>query len=432
MGGVIVLNTITIGISCDVAKDWSGWLIADAVFAGIFFLELLAKLRIMGLRTFLLGCDRLWHLFEVLLLVLSIFELLLGALERMGSADWSVFRIARLMRITRLIRVCRMEVFCDLVLMIRGALGGIRTLFWSIVLISLPIYAVSLFFRETLGTQQANGKGAEMFATVPLSAFTIFRCVVGADCTDREGWPLFPQIASEYGWGYALFYCGVEILMNFGLFNVIVAIFIENVLAGAKTNDQLLKRQRLRDNSYFGAKVMELVTLIWTTSRTARGFRDSGMIPTSMEGLLREAEDIEITPDLWKQLGQNTIFGEILRDLDVSDDDTVHLFETLDADGSGAIDMEELMEGVAKLRGDARRSDIVAVNLMIQNLASTFKDHCRTSMDTMRSHGEVLQGLQANLGTAALLPRGSGGGGSTGSHGAGGRAHRLEDQGAPR
>merc|ERR1712226_1760810 len=64
----------------------------------------------------------------------------------------------------------------------------------------------------------------------------------------------------------------------------------------------------------------------------------------------------------------NDAIASIFRDLDLADDDHYNLFETLDADGGGTIDMEELFSGVAKLRGEAKKSDIIAINLLVQRV----------------------------------------------------------------
>merc|ERR1712151_1069752 len=100
--------------------------------------------------------------------------------------------------------------------------GGIRTLCWSTVLISLPLYAVALILRETVGQiQDAEGtpsSGAEMFRSVPDSFFTVFRCVVAGECTEEAGRPIFLHVAANHGWGYALLYCFTMLFMIFGLF----------------------------------------------------------------------------------------------------------------------------------------------------------------------------------------------------------------------
>merc|ERR1719195_1273190 len=88
-------------------------------------------------------------------------------------------------------------------------------------------------------------------------------------------------------------------------------------------------------------------------------------------------QEIHITPEFFDHLRTLQNFQNILADLDVSDEDQLDLFETLDVDGGGTIDLEELIVGICKLRGDARRSDIVGVALIarsIQKAISKFED----------------------------------------------------------
>ena len=55
-------------------------------------------------------------------------------------------------------------------------------------------------------------------------------------------------------------------------------------------------------------------------------------------------------------------------DLDIPEHEQVDLFDTLDADGGGTIELDEFVVGISKLRGDARRSDIVQVGLIARNI----------------------------------------------------------------
>merc|ERR1712039_706528 len=94
-------------------------------------------------------------------------------------------------------------------------------------------------------------------------------------------------------------------------------------------------------------------------------------------GFLAKATSIQITPDLFAELRQEPNFNEILRDLDVDEEDQFNLFETLDLDGNGFLDLSELFEGITKLRGDARRSDVISIQLMIRGLQLENRDFFR-------------------------------------------------------
>jgi len=394
MGVVIVLNSIVIGLSADLALDWVGWLILDTVFAGLFSMELVCKLYISGCRTFFTGDDRRWNWFEVLSVALADIEVVFMFTDPDfgdSSASLSLFRILRLLRITRLARLTRIGFLGDLLTMMKGALGGMRTLIWSVILISLPLYACSIALRETLGQRFQEGRGAESFANVPLAFFTLFRCTVGNECTDHSGRPIFALAAERYGWGYGFFFSLVQVFMTFGLFNVIVAIFIENVLAGAKTNEQVMKRQRLRDQSFFALKMTELVAVILRVADDMSENPSYSRMPLEPDALLEAAANLEITPQILDQVRQRPGVIDILHDLELADEDAFNLFETLDSDGSGGIDVSELFEGIAKLRGDARRSDVVALNFMIQKVQHELKEYSQQCLSILSQHESMLR-----------------------------------------
>merc|ERR1712137_37807 len=60
--------------------------------------------------------------------------------------------------------------------------------------------------------------------------------------------------------------------------------------------------------------------------------------------------------------------------LDISCDRT-RLFDVIDADGSGTLELEELLQGLLQVRGDAQRSDILAAVLGVRAIMSHLKEH---------------------------------------------------------
>lgn len=212
-----------------------------------------------------------------------------------------------------------------------------------------------------------------MFRNVPVSFFTVFRCIVGSDCAQEDGRPLFWHVAYHHGWGFALLYLFSTFFITFGLFNVIVAIFVENVVAAARTNEVLIKRQRSRDKVFFADRMTQLVELVTAISEDRRPEVNNKRLKRSSsarEELFHRAAQIEITPDIFERLRHSRSFADICSDLEVADEDHFNLFETLDIDSSGTIDVAEFVEGISKLRGGARRSDIVGVSFMVQRLGA--------------------------------------------------------------
>merc|ERR1712117_462221 len=83
---------------------------------------------------------------------------------------------------------------------------------------------------------------------------------------------------------------------------------------------------------------------------------------------VRHMRNLQITPGMFKNLCASRDFREVLRALDIPDEEQLDLFDTLDIDCGGTLDLEELIQGVYKLRGDARRSDIVGVSLQMRHM----------------------------------------------------------------
>jgi len=299
-----------------------------------------------------------------------------------------ILRVVRLVRIAKVIRILRLEMFTELVVMVQGIVGGVRTLFWAVVLISIPLYCVCLVMRETAGNlPQSPDTGTESFATVYESFFTMFRCVVGGDCSTKDGRPVFALLSAAHGRGYALLYSIVIMFMTFGMFNVIAAIYVENTIAAAKYNALIQKHNRLQDQAMFNSKVQELLQLLHSVVSRRRSDSKGRHIEACD---MHELAETQITPDLFQELCKNARFSAILEDLDVSEEDRMGLFDTLDVDGGGTIDLHELISGIAKLRGDPRRADIIEVGLILRSVQAAFQDFeqdMRTNMIRLLNKG---------------------------------------------
>lgn len=379
IGAVILLNALTIGLSLDIHPGSMGWIIVDTLFALVFFVETSTKIYIQGCRTYFFGQDLRWNIFELLLMVGAVLEVV-GALALPRRSDvkestdgLSVFRVLRLARIARVLRIARIPLFSDLSMIVNGAVGGVRTLCWSFILISVPVYVLAVILRETLGSESGSEHGAENFSSTSLAFFTVFRCIVAADCTTANGKPIFLLVSRRYGWVFAAIYMVAAMLMIFGLFNIIIAIYVENTVAAAKCNGMVMKRRRLMDQRMFTDKITELVRFACHSYYRESSDPKTDMLFTKVKSRasnlsLLQDMSMDITPALFDKLRRHQKFRDILCDLDISDEDQLDLFDTLDVDGNGSIDLEEFVGGISKLRGDARRSDIVSVSLIVKSM----------------------------------------------------------------
>eukprot|EP00445_Apocalathium_hangoei_P038857 CAMPEP_0203949944 /NCGR_PEP_ID=MMETSP0359-20131031/84221_1 /ASSEMBLY_ACC=CAM_ASM_000338 /TAXON_ID=268821 /ORGANISM="Scrippsiella Hangoei, Strain SHTV-5" /LENGTH=615 /DNA_ID=CAMNT_0050882019 /DNA_START=125 /DNA_END=1972 /DNA_ORIENTATION=- len=357
MGAIIFINAILIGIVMDHSDDSIGWIIADSVFSLIFISEICIKVMLHTFVGHFCGRMRASNIFDASLVITDLAQLVMvvlfpGAAKKADALpSASLFRIIRLAKLARLLRLLRSAVFQDLLAMIQGMASGFQTLLWSMVLFFLVVYAVSLLFREFLGRHPQENV-FEYFQNVPRSMFTTFRCSFG-DCTTAGGMPIFEHVHLAYGASASFFYCVFIFAITIGLFNVISAIFVETTMAAAMQLQHNKKEHRLRDQKLWNTRITTLVRCIMEVS---------GML--TIDGRMSDA--VEQIYGL--EVVKTKEGAQALLDLDINSGDHPYLSDLLDPDNGGTIPISEFIDGIRRLRGDPRRSDIVLIDLMIRDI----------------------------------------------------------------
>jgi len=365
MGLVIFCNAIFIGFSMDMNTKSTGWLAADITFSVIFLSELGIKLRMKGWFDHFCGHSKIANGFDVFLVVIDLLQLILmlsGVAEDSNGdlPSASLFRLIRLIKLARVLRLLRTEVFRDLLSMIQGMMGGMTTLGWSMMLFFLTVYMVSLVFREAFGRKQKENV-YELFNSVPRSMFTTFRCSFG-DCSTAGGVPIFEYVHEEYGALASIFYCCFVFTITIGLFNVISAIFVESTMVAAQACESAKKRSRLSDERRWNTRICTLIKrlMLWSP--------EHGSIPGKMSDAIEDIYAVDVGCSVIDLVVKDPEAIQALNDLDIDPEDHKYLADILDPDNGGSIRVCELIDGLRRLRGDPRRSDIVTVDLMIRSI----------------------------------------------------------------
>jgi hypothetical protein len=185
--------------------------------------------------------------------------------------------------------------------------------------------------------------------------------------------------------------------VTFGLFNIITAIYIENTMSAAKSNDEKNKQARERESLRVAHLAKRLLRNFCIAQRIAESHRGTNedlrqsihkelrhSKSVDFEDLNANMEDISISRDLYLVIIQNQDIQNTLDELDIPPD-RAHLFDVLDADGSGDLHLEELVLGLLKVRGEARRSDNVEMLLAIKSLHETLRSIVDTT-ERLRDH----------------------------------------------
>mmetsp|Transcript_73347 Transcript_73347/g.174733 ORF Transcript_73347/g.174733 Transcript_73347/m.174733 type:complete len:403 (+) Transcript_73347:1-1209(+) len=387
------MNGVTIGWKANIndSEAEETWFWIDSLFTVLFLGELLLKLYYRGMSWFLHGSDRCWNFFDSILVGLGFLDMILTAVWSIsqGTAVFSVVRVVRLVRLTRLFRVFRMKQMKELSLMLAGVVAGMRTLLWAMILLFSAVYILGILATISLsGKEPEKMDGDDMFESVPMSMFTVFRCLMG-DGMDAQGRPIVYLYAESFGAPFVLGYVCSMTFIVFGVFNLIFAIYIESTLAAARTQRKMDRKESVRV-----ARMTRELLKKFALAQTLLGQQDSekrelyGESREFKQRMRRSSQGVEINEG--ELLISRELFTLVLSDpevqtlldaLDISSDRT-HLFDILDADGSGDIEATELIKGLLRVRGEAKKSDVVANLLavraaqnMIRNLEKQQQEH---------------------------------------------------------
>eukprot|EP00929_Paragymnodinium_shiwhaense_P019521 TRINITY_DN13271_c0_g5_i1.p1 TRINITY_DN13271_c0_g5~~TRINITY_DN13271_c0_g5_i1.p1 ORF type:complete len:638 (-),score=169.11 TRINITY_DN13271_c0_g5_i1:78-1991(-) len=382
MGVIICLNAIYIGLSMDMEDGTAVWTVLNFLFTFIYVVELMLKACSRGVVKLYMGRDGGYARFDTALVFVDVAQMAVGsvvgnseAIEQAPSV--AMFRVLRLVKLSRLLRLLRAEFFVDLVKMIHGIMGSSTTLCWALVLFFIVIYVVALMHREFYGRQKVANV-YEHFHSVPRALFTTFRCGLG-DCSAPNGTPIFEWVHAEYGWPSSVFYLLFSFCIAVGVFNVINAIFVESTMAKAEQLQREKKKERFANFELWSTNIFALVTRLIACAEME--------VPDSLSESIDHVMEMQVPREAIDLLVEDEEAAECLRRLDIDQDDHPLLADIFDPDNGGTVTVMDLVDGIRKLRGDPRRSDIVTVDLMIRALQKQC-DHIQSSVDDV---GEALR-----------------------------------------
>ncbi|CAE7478230.1 Catsper1 [Symbiodinium sp. CCMP2592] len=368
---VLVSYGIMLAFQLDPAyASWHGWFYIEVAFTIFLVIDILLRMHLLRCRAYWCGSDCVWNWFDILLAVVSVTSFFF-----MSNGSTTLPRILRLFRLIRIVKDLRLRVMKELRLMINGWLAGLRTIATAFILLVYVLYIIS-----ALATALYGRSHPEQFGTVPAAMFTAFRCYTG-DCSDREGFPLTVLLAEEFGSMYVLGYVVSYMLVTMGIFNVILAIYVDITLKAAKGSNARSPEQHALESVHVARCARELLKKFVTAYRDFMGH------DAALRGDVTDAmqEHVQITKELFQVIIQDRAVQELMDELDLPPNRT-NLFGVIDADGSGALDARELVHGMLSLRGELTKSDVVATLLASKSLHNMFlqmKQECLQTLATM-------------------------------------------------
>jgi len=337
---LVFLNSIFIGIQVqiNVARAREGlpesqWVFqVDVFFAVAFVLEFMWRVAVLRRRLWGKG-ERVWTLFEVALILTSVFELVVPVY------DVSLLRAVRVLKVARHLRGARrVKHWHELRLILASMLSSVRTLAWAGIFLSSVLYSVAVFIMMDVEAHVRTSPNVDellldLYGTVQASMLSLFMAITGGNDWEYLMRPL--QTMNHYF--YMLFFVLFVFITIFGIMNVLTAIYCNAASCVQAVDRELVILEQTEESSVVEGELRALFQVCSTNGNL----------------------DLKT---LRSQLA-NPLIVDLLRFMEVEINNVAGLFKMLDVRGDGCVGVEEFVVGMMRLRGTARSMDMT---LMMQ------------------------------------------------------------------
>lgn len=371
---LIMLNTVFIGYETDVlmscalehpSGDEPSWLlILSRVFDVCFAVELL--IRIVAFRIYFFYCRQwMWNVFDSILVIVSL-------LEGVGDNFLRLLRVWRIVRVVRIIRMLRF--FRELRLLMGSLTASFWSLLWAVSLVGLFVFVFSILILQSLSYNlnetsfELKQEVAKRYKNLSEAMRSLLLAVSGG----VEWEDIAAPLGKVSPVSQPLFYVYV-IVLTFGVVNVITAVFVQSVSDLRRHDRDLAVQAAMADVDAF-------------VSEMRRWLDEAGIC---QEFTFEELSEFLERDDAWAYMRTH--------DLEVQD--IVALFQRLDTDSSGIIEVEDFVSACMELKGHAKTADVAKVFRHSQLLEQKLQMLLDVSRTNERVYLQMTGNVKAELST---------------------------------
>ena len=337
-GILILLQSISFGVELGLEGENNGtgllerlgpvlYLLAfvELIFLIVFSIEYSLRSQALG-RNY---CFAASGVFDAVVLVATLAHTVVYFLEASSAnTSNSSLQTARTFRLLRIIRL--LQTFPALAMLVKGLFSTFIAILDVMILLTALCYAGALFCCELLGSPQDGNSNNGLFSGVFQGFLTHIQLVL------IEAWP---DIAAEmmlqsHIWG--VYVVGFLLVSNFAVLNVVTGVICERVLLIASNQPPASMEDALENLVQLQERISMLCSDV--TRKTPDISKEE------LLELLQSAQGLEILKAMKIALPQTA-------------EDVTNI---LDKDHAGAINRDELQQGLMRLRGSSY--DLLSLN----------------------------------------------------------------------
>jgi len=339
-----------------------GWLDAQSVLSScdqIFNLFFLCELIV---RAIIFRCGCVWNqntkqvrwlnCFDCFVVICSCADLYVFSrlsAEKSSLAFVRIVRIVRLVRLSRALKMIRvMRAFTPLRILVATVAKSLAALFWSMVFLGLLVFIAAVFLCQSLqlflAEDELQGRDVlwARYGTASASTWTMF------EATFSGCWPSYIQEVVQVHRGYYLFFYFYVTGVIFAVTRIISALFLKDTLQAAASDADMRVHETMQQRKKYLQKLDELFVLLDTSGDGKLSFEEFQQAIS-----LKEVQ-------------------AFLTMLEVNVSEVHSLWQML-MDETGSISYEAFLEGILKLKGQARAFDVIQLLRNSEDLRLTCK-----------------------------------------------------------
>eukprot|EP00929_Paragymnodinium_shiwhaense_P034653 TRINITY_DN1881_c0_g5_i1.p1 TRINITY_DN1881_c0_g5~~TRINITY_DN1881_c0_g5_i1.p1 ORF type:complete len:624 (+),score=98.32 TRINITY_DN1881_c0_g5_i1:59-1930(+) len=331
-----------------------------------FFFELVLRVVAYG-RSFLSAPGYGWNYFDLLLVTswcaevaLDIAKIVSGGSDSgrksAGLSNMRLFRILRITRMFRLLRVARILRFVRaLNLLVLSIITTMRSLVWASILLLIIIFTFAIFIGQSVADALSDCEGCPMdpelmnyWGTLPKACLSLLQII-----TNGKDWDDVARPLMDLGGFLLIILITFIIFSQFAVLNVVTGVFCQAAVESAQRDRELMVQSMVTNKQRFVDALGE---------QFASMFKQFSV---GERGLSLEAFE--------KHMHVKSV-REYFALLELDTSDAWMLFQLLDDDGSGTIDVEEFVDGCLRFKGTARSIDLAKLSMDFKHTTQRFND----------------------------------------------------------